>query len=67
MKFLLAVICFSILVYGTLANGPTNYTTELYSSSIVGLLKLLEIEDKFVANLQEYAEALEERLETLQM
>ncbi|XP_030569303.1 prolyl 4-hydroxylase subunit alpha-1-like [Drosophila novamexicana] len=67
MKFLLAVICFSILVYGTLANGPKNYTTELYSSSIVGLLKLLDIEDKFVANLQEYAEALEERLETLQI
>ncbi|EDW70718.2 uncharacterized protein Dvir_GJ13933 [Drosophila virilis] len=67
MKFPFAAISFSILVYGTLANGPKNYSTELYSSSIVGLLKLLDIEDEFVANLQEYAEALEERLETLQI
>ncbi|XP_064545418.1 uncharacterized protein LOC135433331 [Drosophila montana] len=67
MRFQLAVFSFSILVYGTLVNGSKNYTTELYSSSIVGLLKLLDIEDKFVANLQEYAEDLEDKLETLQI
>ncbi|EDV94263.1 GH12091 [Drosophila grimshawi] len=67
MKCHLAIISFLIVVYENNANFVKDYDTEYYSSSVQGLLKLLEVEDELVINLTGFADALQKKLETLQM
>ncbi|XP_041449986.1 prolyl 4-hydroxylase subunit alpha-1 isoform X2 [Drosophila obscura] len=64
---LLTVLLFlSPLIAGDVAEKPYNESEERYSSSTVGLLKLLELEMEFIKNLKSYTDLLSAKANTLQ-
>ncbi|XP_002008623.2 prolyl 4-hydroxylase subunit alpha-1 [Drosophila mojavensis] len=67
MKLNVSIFSLLVFLFGPCVNCDIDYHTEYYSSSIVGLVKLLDIENQFVLRMKEYAEALEEKLATLKI
>lgn len=67
MKFQLIFISLLVLTYGSDIKTLKFPNHELYSSSIVGLLKLLEMEKQFMVHVKGYGDALQEKLETLKL
>lgn len=65
MKLHVSFLSLLILIFGRCANCDLDLHAEYYSSSIVGLVKLLDIENQFVLRMKEYADAQEEKLATL--
>ncbi|XP_030246658.1 prolyl 4-hydroxylase subunit alpha-2-like, partial [Drosophila navojoa] len=65
MKLHVSFLGLLIFLFGPCVNCKINYFAEYYSSSIVGLVKLLDIENQFVLRMKEYAEAQEQKLATL--
>ncbi|KAH8411173.1 hypothetical protein KR222_009647 [Zaprionus bogoriensis] len=56
-----------LLIAGSLCNKPKEYYfTEHYSSSTLGLLKLLDLENKFIAEVKAYGDILEDKLQKLE-
>lgn len=49
------------------AKWQLKYNTEYYSSSCLGLVKLLKLENEFMGNFTLYTDALQEKVNTLSL
>ncbi|KAM8708482.1 hypothetical protein ACLKA7_015457 [Drosophila subpalustris] len=67
MKFHLVFISLIVLACGNDIKNPKFPKDELYSSSIVGLLKLLEMEKQVMVHVKGFGDALQEKLDTLKL
>ncbi|XP_034481512.1 prolyl 4-hydroxylase subunit alpha-1 [Drosophila innubila] len=67
MKFHLVFISLLVLAYGSDIRNPKFPNDELYSSSILGYLKLFELEKQFMTHVKGYGDALQEKLDTLKL
>ncbi|XP_041449987.1 prolyl 4-hydroxylase subunit alpha-1-like [Drosophila obscura] len=56
-----------VLVQDCDSMDSVNFATDYYSSSVLGLLKLLEIERQFMEEFVGHADVLQEKLDNLQM
>ncbi|XP_026848966.1 prolyl 4-hydroxylase subunit alpha-1 [Drosophila persimilis] len=67
MTRLFAYICLIVLVQDSHSVDPANYFKDYYSSSVLGLLNLFELEREFMDNFIVYADVLQEKVDNLKM
>ncbi|XP_016975112.1 prolyl 4-hydroxylase subunit alpha-2 [Drosophila rhopaloa] len=65
-SLLILLLFWAQLIAESAKNSINDENNELYSSSITGLLKLLEMDQQFIENIKAYTNKMEEKVKNLQ-